>query len=361
MITDLGLKHYVMVTPNYYPNVGGVEKHVRSVHQALIKLGYNGTILVVHAQPNITNSEATWIEPRKIFGVLPWTTTINTQRKLAFELLKQKESIWHFHDFGSFYYYSHLARLMYQGNRSYLTFHGWEGACPPDPKIIKQRHWCAARVKGHMAIGDYITKWYKTKANVVSYGGVDVHTFSKIPNSVFDLAPRIAYIGRLEPDTGIKELVESMEILRNSHGIEVPLEIYGKGQYEEIIRKFAVDRGLEISLYPPQEDLIPILQKCPILFASGYLTILEAFCARRIVIAFYNNDLREDCLRMHPATSALYICGNKSTVVQSIVRALNSPEGAVEKSMTGWKWAQTQSWDNLALDYLRLWGLKGRN
>lgn len=350
---------YIMVTPNYWPNIGGVEKHVKKVHDALGRLGYQGKIIVLTNRPPNDMGDAIWIEPRKILGI-PLTTKVKMQLKLFFQLNESRNAVWHFHDYGTYLNFANIART-FSNNRIFLTFHGWEGHSPPDPKIVAKRQWCARQVQGNMAIGHYIEKWYKTKPDVISYGAVDVDIFSKIPNSVKDMPPRIAYIGRLEPDTGVKELVESMQVLKESYNLQIPLDIYGSGKYRDYILKFALDQGLAISVNPPQEDLVPILQNCSILFASGYLTILEALCAKRVVFAYYTNELRKDYLQTHPAAASMYICGNEQEVAQSLAEVLLNLNSACQKSKPGWSWAQKQSWEALATNYLKLWNLDKRH
>jgi glycosyltransferase involved in cell wall biosynthesis len=241
--------------------------------------------------------------------------------------------------------------------KTYITFHGWEGVCPPMPRVVNRRRKIASAIKGSIAIGAFIEKWYGTKSNYISYGGVDVERYGMIKQSGCDPNElRIGYFGRFEPDTGLLEVVEAVQNCNRQLNQKVRLDLYGAGSLRDRLCALNEEEAVVTPL-PIAKDPSAVLAKYSIVIASGYLTILEALCAERIVFAQYNNELREDYLRMHPAASSIFICKETGDFVAGILRCLSDPAGVAAKSKVGWDWAKRQSWEKVAATYTELWRL----
>jgi len=211
-------------------------------------------------------------------------------------------------------------------------------------------------VAGTVAVGDFVPKWYGTPVDMITYGGVDVENYSQMPMQDTKLPLRIAYLGRFEVDTGVFELVRAVQAYLATHKATVELHLFGHGSLMKQLSNLQQSE-LPIFISPPVVDITGILKTFPIIFASGYLTILEALCARRIVFAYYNNPLREDYLRLHPAADSLFVCGSVEDVVTGLSKCIQDTNNAFVRSEHGWDWAQKQSWENLAQKYVSLWGL----
>jgi hypothetical protein len=115
------------------------------------------------------------------------------------------------------------------------------------------------------------------------------------------------------------------------------------------------EEDVDLKVAPPVGEVAAILKNHPLVFASGYLTILEALCARRIVFAYFNNPLREEYLRLHPAAKSLFICGSAQDVRAGLQQLQDSPAEVYARAQQSWRWAQTQTWERLAQTYLQLW------
>jgi glycosyltransferase involved in cell wall biosynthesis len=348
-----------MVTPSYPPWVGGVERHVSEVHSALRRLGLNGHIVVFRRRPDsgAASEDETWINSDRLWGWVPKSSRLKVALRLARILLDHPGAVLHFHDYHTIHPMLPLLRLLGRLPRSYVTFHGWEGNYPPDPKVVKARQQCARLCRANMAIGDFIPKWYHTRADVISYGGVDVGLYGGITERCDQLPLRVAYVGRLERDNGVMELVEAVRLHCKSSGRALELRLFGRGSLESELARLAPTDSFLPTVSPPVADLRDVLRAFPIIFASGYLTMIEALCARRIVFAYYDNPLREDYLRLHPAAGSIFICGSAHEVTNALAKCEQSVRWACEFSEPGWRWARKQSWDKLALQYTALWGL----
>jgi len=351
---------YIMIAPAYPPFVGGVERHVYEVHHALGRLGLKGRVIVFHQQPSlgVLAEDATWIDSNRLWGWLPKSARLRRALKFIKIISQYPEAKLHFHDFGTIYPILPLLKLLGYLHRTFLTFHGWEGKYPPEPRVISMRQKCAKAVMGNIAVGKFIPKWYGTEPNMITYGGVDVERYSNITPDCNRLPLRVAYVGRFEQDTGILELINAIRAYYRVSGVRIDMHLFGSGRLKEDLLMLQSDSSVLVTVSPPVSDMTKVLERFPIIFASGYLTILEALCARRIVFAYYNNPLREDYLRLHPASRSMFICGNAQDVIDGLTLCHENIHGACQFSEPGWQWAKRQSWDNLAKQYLNLWSLE---
>lgn len=351
---------YVMFTPSYPPRVGGVERHVFEVHVALQRSGFMGLIVVLKDRPPDAEQldDVIWIGMRKLWGCVPKTARLLTMWKFGELIREYKPRIIHFHD-STIYPLVPLLRGFGLLPRTYMTFHGWEGVCPPAPAVIQKRQRIAKTVRGTIAIGDFIQKWYGTVSDMVNYGGVNVERYGSLETIDYDPKDlHIAYFGRLESDTGILEVVEAVRKCDCDLNKRIRLDVYGAGSLKGHLLSIMEEKpSVCITVSTPVKDTAAILAKYKIVVASGYLTILEALCAERIVFAQYNNALREDYLRMHPAASSMFICMNADDFSEAISQCCSNLKSVVVKSRPGWDWAKQQSWESVANVYAELWGI----
>jgi glycosyltransferase involved in cell wall biosynthesis len=348
---------YLMFTPAYPPLVGGVEKHLYEVHKSLEAKGLHGKIVVLHP-PLSTDKDVIWLDPKTILKV-PKTGRLSLYAQFINIVSQHPNAVLHFHDFTVLWPFVPIIKLMGWSKRTFITFHGWEGRCPLDPKVISKRQKCNSMAVGNIAVGDFIPKWYDTPADIVVYGGIHPQTSSQ-SNNAKNLPQAAAYMGRFEPDNGILEIVEALRKHYQVTEQKFPLHLYGSGSLLEPLKNMQRSAGLCLEISPPVSNVDAVLQQHPIIFASGYLTILEALYARRIVFAYYNNSLREDYLRLHPAANAMFICGSADDVRAGLKQLQEKPDEVYARAEESWQWAQTQTWDRLAESYIQLWDKAAR-
>ena len=349
---------YVMIAPSYSPNTGGVERHVAGVHAALGRLGHVGRVIVLNASPAPRDlpSGVEWIDfprGRSRRRILAQPGSIV---RLFTSLRSERGSVLHFHDASTIHPFLPLLRASGLLAKTFMTFHGWEGIYPPEPKVVQQRLECEQAVRASMLVGEFIRRWYGAKGDCVTYGGTDVAKFGAFP-SVDPAAPlRAAFVGRLEPDTGLAVVLDAFRRLRGLPGAPVTLSVFGAGSLEGLVRK---EPGDAVTLEAPPADIAQVYRSFPIIFASGYLTILEALAAGRIVFACYDNPLRKDYLTLHPAAASCVVCGDSAEVLGGLIDCREQMASVLARSAPGWQWARTQSWDRLAVEYRSLWSARG--
>ena len=345
---------YLMFTPAYPPLVGGVEKHLEEVCRALREKGKRGKVVVLHA-PLSHEENVIWLDPQPLLKSIPKTRWLRLGAQFVQIVSRHPGAVLHFHDFGVLWPFLSIVEKMKWSKRVYITFHGWEGYYPLDNDVISKRQKCAALAVGNIAAGDFIPRWYGTPADFITYGGVHPEQFREIGEAQ-SLPLSAAYLGRFEPDNGILEIVAAWRENHRAHGEKIPLQVFGSGSLGEQLSALQNEANLDLAVSPPVSDVRAVLQKHPVVFASGYLSILEALCARRIVFAYFNNPLREEYLRLHPAANAIFICGSAQDVLAGLQQLRETPDEVFARARPSWRWAQSQTWELLAQTYLQLWG-----
>ncbi|MBI3945600.1 MAG: glycosyltransferase family 4 protein [Armatimonadetes bacterium] len=351
----------LMIAARYHPHTGGVEKHLRCVCRDLLRHGHEVAVVTRKHRADLPGREL--VEGVTVYRIPeePLAGIAGTERIrpllwfLAHSSLVRWADVIHGHDYGVIWSWYRPYRFLMPWKPLTVTFHGYEGY-PVPPRAVARRRRVERLTRGNICVGDFIVKWYGTRADYVTYGGVDVARYASAGPPCGELPLRIAYLGRYEPDTGVGELVEAAAAHQRASGRRVSLHLFGQGSLEAALRERSAAEGIPESVSPPVEDTAAVLARFPVLFASGYLTILEGLCAGRIVFGYYANPLREDYLRLHPAAKSLVICGGAADVVRGLARCDEDLPGACRASEPGWEWARQQTWDAVARLYLRLWG-----
>ena len=85
--------------------------------------------------------------------------------------------------------------------------------------------------------------------------------------------------------------------------------------------------------------------------------MLQALAARKIVIAVYENKLKEDYLKLSPFAHFIFICKDADEVVGIIKSIQANPWKSNTMIENGYQWATTQTWESIGKIYLDLWKL----
>lgn len=321
----------LFICRRFWPSVGGVEKHARQVAVKLTKRGNKVTVLTEKYDRNLRNKEikngikiVRFPYPKiKLLGLLYIWFRLFKNRSL----IEQSEII-HCHDV--FVWYLPF-RFLYPKKAVYTTFHGWEGIYPIPLKNIFLKRLSAALSRGNICVGEFIERHYGIKADAVTYGAVS----RSLHRSVGKDRRSIVYVGRLEADTGLPVFLDVLRKLEN-----YTIEFCGDGSLRESCENFGKVRGFV--------DPKDYLAKAEICFGSGYLSILEAFDSKCLVVALYHNQLKKDYYTLTPFAKWLICDSNPAKICEKINFYLNKPNLAMKIRKEAQGWAREQTWDKLA-------------
>lgn len=351
------IKKILFIAPNYLPHIGGVEKHIYYLSQEMLKdnhqvdiltLKYNNTYKDIEEDGNLKVIRVD--KSSKKFG-----NRINTI-KYMFKSIKNilKYDIIHIHDYSTFemWIYPIYPILKLFNKKIYITFHGYEGDIPPRKQVIFRRKMVEKLATKNICIGHFIEKYYDTKADIVSYGGVN-----KVDNILENKEEYLLFIGRLAPDTGIFDYIKAWELI--SKNSDLKFVICGDGVLREEIEKYIKKNNIQNIIFKGfVSDVESYIKDAKIIFTAGYLGILEAFSYKKNVIATYDNVLKEDYLKMilnyH---EMMWVADND---IDNIVDAVNEAIGDTTKKKIAYIYSLENSWEKVKNDYYKLWGNKIR-
>lgn len=340
----------VFLTRRFYPYVGGVESHVFELSRELVKRGHKITIITEETPKKTTKELDTktleGIDVLRInTGSDNWFKKFRIWRNI-FKLRKilDESDIVHCHDV--FFWYAPF-RFLFPNKKVFTTFHGYETVYPPSKKAVFVRKLSEKLSNGNICIGEYISKWYGTKYDYIIYGGIEEPAFkSQILNSSITDKPTIVLIGRLEKDIGVSTYLKSLDDLKKDK-INFKFLAYGEGAYENQIKKYGNISGFT--------NANKALKDSDIVFVSSYLLILQALALRKVVIAVFENPLKEDYLKLSPFSEFIYICKNNKEVVSVVKSITSDPWKSNSMLEKGYVWAKKQTWEAVANTYLKLW------
>ena len=156
----------LFLTRLYKPHIGGVERHVEGICRVLSRK---------HQIKIITEKyEGDQRDLEKIDGIDVYRMKASGKREIWKWMKKNKylldwADVIHAHDV---YFWIMPYRLRHPKKKTFVTFHGWEGIYPIPLKnklVIKISEWLA---DGNICVGDFVSKWYSTRPDIVTYGAV---------------------------------------------------------------------------------------------------------------------------------------------------------------------------------------------
>ncbi|MGD9518188.1 MAG: glycosyltransferase family 4 protein [Armatimonadota bacterium] len=332
---DLCGLRLLVLTPSYFPRVGGVERHVRFVTRELVSRGV--AVRIATPRWDTETPEAEIVDGVEVLR-------LSLDRRLgvkALAPLAEWADAVHTHDAYPFLKYYLPYRFRWPRTPVFVTFHGYEGyPIPLEAKIL--RRLVLRLTRGSICVGAFIPKWYGFRCDLVTHGGVDA------PPERPPIGDGAVFAARLEPDTGLRHYLEALRLLREQYGLSLRLDVYGDGSLRGEAEQFAASAGLNVVFHGSVPDVMPYLIRARFAFVSGLLAMLEAMAAGSLVVATYDNPLKEDYLRLFPGARYAVISASPLETAAQLHRLLQSPakvESVVEEAF---QYARAQTWARVA-------------
>jgi glycosyltransferase involved in cell wall biosynthesis len=339
----------------YSPHVGGVEKHLAKVCHYLHQKGIRTIIITEQYDSKLLLKE-------KIAGSvvlrIPYSATKAgfVGKLLLWSWIASRwrlflrASVIHIHDV--FWWILPFSPLL--KGKTFMTFHGYEGAEPPTDRA-KFWHQLAAKLTSRsLGIGDFHRKWYGVNPDITSFGAVEESLFKKEDKAKTKKAKspitNIIFLGRLAKDTGILTYLQGFKLLVESAQAnqKFMLDIFGDGPLMQKAQTYAKEHQLPVTFHGFVEGAADKLPEYQVAFISRHLAILEALAQRIPVVAHYNNQIKQDYLEISPFKNWISIVHTS----QQVADAVANP---TEISDEAYDWVSKQTWQKMVQNYLDLW------
>lgn len=329
----------------FYPHVGGVEKHVAKISKILINKGHKVTIVTEQSESKTKPYEI--IEGIEVFRM----PKLKDGKHKKFKIWKwlwvniqliRKADIVHCHDV--FFWYLPF-RFRFPFKKVFVTFHGYEGY-PLRQKDVLVRKISEKLSNGNICIGDFIKKWYGTRPDYVSYGAAEIQSL-KYQAPIKAKAVSAVFIGRLDEQTGILTYLDVARRIKK----KLPyfkLTVFGDGKLGKKAEKEVEFKGFV-------NNAEKQIGKYDLVFASRYLSILEAMAAKRLIFAVYDNPLKEDYLKLAPFSKYIVVSNSPAEIVSRIYFYLNNKKAREKMIDMAYTWIKKNTWEEMTNTYLRLW------
>jgi len=337
-------KKVVHLTRLYFPHIGGVEKHLYEVDKILVARKYDVAVLTESTNAKLADSEL--INEVKIIRLHPRINKgLGYKLSLWQEILKKinyclTADVIVIHDV--FWWLIPFLPLLFF-KKIYIVFHGYEGSNTPTRTQVFWHYMASKLTRGNICVGGFHQKWFHVKPNYTIYGAVDKFVTHKQPDSDHN----IVFMGRLSEDAGILLYLSSLLILKNQHQL-YHLDIFGDGPQLKEAKNFVKQHQLDVTFYGAVKPEEIDLSKYQIAFVSRYLAILEAMASNTKIIAHYNNDIKDDYLTLTPFAQWIKIVQTPEEIAQAVMT-----KSKIKPVAT--KWAQAQTWEQVAAVYQKLW------
>lgn len=326
----------------FYPHIGGVERHVLEISKLLVKKGNKVTVVTEQHFPVLRLDEI--FEGIRIlripglgkgklkkFKIWKWLW-------VNIELIRNAEIV-HCHDV--FFWYLPF-RFLFPFKKIFTTFHGYEGF-PLKSKNILIHKISESLSNGNICVGEFIKKWYKTNPDIVVYGGV-----SNVKNTISAKNPHSAlFIGRLERQTGILRYMEAFKIIKKKIP-DFKFVMIGEGKLGNKITA-------NVELLKPLVNAPKYFNYYNFAFVSGYLSIMEAMMAKRLVFAIYDNPLKRDYLKMTPFSKKIVIANSPYEMASKVFYYLENSKEEEKVIKLAYNWVKQKTWTAMVNNYLKLW------
>ena len=326
------MRKLLIIAPSFAPNQGGVESHLKNIIPLLIE-DYDVTVICRYSNsiPRSQNFNGVSVIrlPKSSIGIRLWSIFYSSW-------LRKFDAI-HTHDFFPMPIYKRASKT----SRWIHTFHGYEGF-PLNEKAVNSRRQINNLVDSTIGVGKFIEKWYGTKCDEWIYGGVEIKSLPQKKKPVWD----IVFYGRLEPDTGVKTYLESLNLLAQKNNPK--LLVVGSGSLKNELQDYSDKHDLGVEFKDFSDNVLQDVASSRVAFVSGYLAIIESAAIGLNIISVFDTPIKKDYLEMHPMSGHFDICSSFQEVADSYNKIKDNRVDAHFQT-----WAKNQTWEKIVKLYLK--------
>lgn len=344
----------------YWPVIGGVEKYVHQLAKAVGDKGHDVHVVAGATEPGLPEREiheGVAIHRYPIFRS-PWRARWWMIRNLGLFL---SADVIHVSNTHMLEYFWRMVGFLVDRRKVFLTRHGLS-YIHPVPEWEKRR---AARsltlAAGVVHDGVFIEKWLGVSADICPDQGLapPADELAPVPEPP---ATSAVFIGRLEPDSGIRTYTDAIDILVRERGRSFHLDVFGDGSLLSSLRERVARDKLPVTFHGRVADAQERVGGACFAFIDGRMAIQEAMARRRLVFAAYPDPLKRDYVGGEPFSPHIVTVRDGSELAERVAHFIDHPDERGVLVERAYSHARTLTWPRTADAYLSFWAdrLAGR-
>lgn len=347
----------VFFVHRYWPCVGGVETYVRRLAGAMLTLGHQVDIVTGATLPDVAEKETH--EGVSIHRYPALRSPLRSRYwLLRHRHLFTEADVVQVSDTHMFEYFRRMLGPAVGRQKVFLTRHGMSCICPVPEQEKRRARRALGMAAGLVHDGEFIEKWLGVTPDLCVDQGLCPQADDLRP--VPEPPPTSAvFIGRLEPDTGIRLYIEAVRILTRDWDRALELRVFGDGSLAAELRETVERDNLPVSFHGWTPDAQDRITESCFAFVDGRMTIQEAMARRRLVLSAYNSPLKKDYLCGESFSPYLSAAGGGDQLARKVAHYIDHPDERSAIIDRAYQHARTLTWARTARAYLDLWEKKG--
>jgi glycosyltransferase involved in cell wall biosynthesis len=236
------------VCPRYYPDIGGVETHVREISERLVKNGHEVEVITTDPTGKLRKKEfISGVEVTRFRSLAPGDAYYLAPQMYPY-IKKNDFDIVHIHSYHAFP--ALFAVLAKPKGKFIFTPHYHRSGHTFFRNLLHKPYRFLGRILFSRAdrvicVSEYerelLTEDFAISDKIIKIpNGINLEEFQNLQRKQKGTSERILlYVGRLEEYKGVQYIIRALP-----HLPDFRLQIVGKGLYEEELRKFASQAGV---------------------------------------------------------------------------------------------------------------------
>ncbi|MFH1612412.1 MAG: glycosyltransferase family 4 protein [bacterium] len=357
-----------IVTPYYYPHLGGVTEHVYALYKHFKNNGLDVKIITSSfsskdTSPNendvIRIGKAISIYVNGSFGKI--TLPFFIVKKIKSVLEKEQFDIIHFHE--PLVPTLPLTVLKYSKSCNIGTFHAYSKKNIAykifQSKMQKYYDKLDGKIMVSQAAGNFTSKYFKENYQIIP-NGIDTCNFNAEISQIKEFKDNklnILFVGRFDPRKGLRYLLQAFNIVKKSFP-NVRLLIVGKGSFQKFYKNF-IDEKVKNDIHFvgfQYENLAQYYSTCDIFCSpatgreSFGIILLEAMASSKPIVASnipgYNEVVSDKEGLLVPPK-------NPKLLAESLIKLLQDKDLRIKMGNAGREKSLKYSWENISNQVLK--------
>ncbi len=338
----------------YWPSVGGVEKYIQELAKALIALGHDVRVVAgahIGGLPESDVHEGIRVDrfpaQRSPIRCRAWFW----RNRRCFT----NADVVHVSNTHMLEYLRRMAGPVIPRRKLFLTRHGMSYVYPVPETEIRRAKRSREWVSGVVHDGAFIEKWLGVPADLCPDQGLSpvADEIEPIPEPPPNSA---VFIGRLEPDSGIRIYFDGVRRLVQEHHRSFELRVYGDGSLMPRLRDEVERDGLPVRFFGRVLDAQRHIVDSCFAFIDGRMAMQEAMARRRLVLPAYVDPLKRDYVGTEPFSPYLIPVASGEELARRVAFYADHPAERAVTVERAFAFAQTLNWEKTATAYLQFWG-----